>query len=251
MADFAGYNLTELRSLVLRLLRASDTTRYSATATASDYDWIDNALNNAQVEFVDLTESVRSDYLLELTASQRTYSLPANFLDVASAYWYEATDDYTNLRIISTAELDMHTTDWRTATGDPEMVYIDGSETMLKKLGVYKIPDASGASSPAVVGNIMLRIYRLSDALSGASDYPEILRQYHRALVYFAAAELLESQQEDSVEYKRSRDLYGRFYGMLKPAKKRISDPAKGRRPRMESHMWSSYSTFNWYDQYK
>jgi hypothetical protein len=62
-------------------------------------------------------------------------------------------------------------------------------------------------------GNVWMEYYRLPEKLiinsenlgDQGTSYPEIPREYHKALAYFAAADLLASNPEDSVEFKRSQ----------------------------------------------
>jgi hypothetical protein len=62
-------------------------------------------------------------------------------------------------------------------------------------------------------GNIWMEYYRLPEKLiintenlgDQGTSYPEIPREYHKSLAYFAAADLLSSNPEDSVEFKRSQ----------------------------------------------
>jgi hypothetical protein len=144
--QFSGYTLSDLRALVLRMLRVSDTTRYSPTNGIADYDWIDDALNRGQEDFVRKTLCLRTYALVELKANYRTYRLPWNFLDFMSAYFYHATDDggYRELEVTTIETLNDDVSDWRTKTGDPASVYIDriyGNNVMF---GLYPIPDTDG-----------------------------------------------------------------------------------------------------------
>lgn len=144
--QFSGYTLDELRALVLRSLRVSDTTRYSPTAGTADYDWIDDALNRGQEDFVRRTHCLRTYALVELKTNYRTYRLPWNFLDFMSGYFYKSSLDggYKELTITTVEELNSMVSGWRTAIGDPEQIYIDRIYGNNWMFGLYPIPDADG-----------------------------------------------------------------------------------------------------------
>ena len=97
--QFDGYTLTELRALTLRFLRVGNTTRYSPTAGSADYDWVDDALNRGQEDFVRRTRCLRTFAVIELVANYRTYRLPWNFIDFMAAYFYTSNDDYRELTV--------------------------------------------------------------------------------------------------------------------------------------------------------
>ncbi len=144
--QFSGYTLDELRALVLKRLRVTNTTRYSPTQGTADYDWIDDALNRGQEEFVRKTKCLRTYGLIELKANYRTYRLPWNFLDLMSAYYYDSSlsDGYRELKITTIETLNDEVSDWRTNTGDPEQIYVDRIYGNNWMVGFYPIPDTDG-----------------------------------------------------------------------------------------------------------
>jgi hypothetical protein len=144
--QFSGYTLSELRALVLRQLRVSDTTRYSATGGTADYDWVDDAINRGQEDFVRQTHCLRTYAVVELKANYRTYRLPWNFLDFMSVYMYNSTDSsgYRELKITTVEMLNDEISDWRTSTGSPEQVYVDRIYGTSWMFGVYPIPTVDG-----------------------------------------------------------------------------------------------------------
>jgi hypothetical protein len=270
--QFSGYTLSDLRALVLRMLRVSDTTRYSPTDGTADYDWIDDALNRGQEEFVRETLCLRTYALVELKANYRTYRLPWNFLDFMAAYIYHSDLEggYQELEITTIETLNDDVSDWRTSTGDPKSIYIDrvyGNNVMF---GLYPIPSADGEtitfdseygtvntwvcplytfnseygvvirmtdtdefflnSDSGVVakvgvmeGNIWFEYYRLPEMLIETTghlgvqgvQYPEIPREYQKALAYYAVSDLLKNNPEDSVEFKRSMVFKQDFAGEI------------------------------------
>jgi len=144
--QFSGYTLSELRALVLRMLRVTDTSRYSVAGTTDDYDWIDDALNRAQEDFVRQTHCLRTYALVELKANYRTYRLPWNFLDFMTGYFYtdSASQGYKELKVTTIEMLNDEISDWRTTTGDPEQIYIDRIYGDNWMFGLYPIPDTDG-----------------------------------------------------------------------------------------------------------
>jgi hypothetical protein len=145
---FSGYTLGELRALVLRMLRVQDPTRFSATKASTDYDWVDDALNRAQEDFVRKTHCLRTYAILETKANFRTYRLPEDFLDLMAAYFYDSSlsDGYKELRITSIEELNDDVSDWRTSTGDPTRIYPDRNYGAGMTVGLYPIPASNGDS---------------------------------------------------------------------------------------------------------
>ncbi len=144
--QFSGYTLSDLRALVLRMLRVSDTTRYSPTNGTADYDWIDDALNRGQEDFVRRTMCLRTYALVELKANYRTYRLPWNFLDFMSAYFYDSTADggYQEMEVTTIEILNDNVSDWRTDVGTPKSIYIDRIYGNNSMFGLYPIPDIDG-----------------------------------------------------------------------------------------------------------
>jgi hypothetical protein len=265
--QFDGYTLTELRALVLRFLRTTDTTRYSPTAGTADYDWIDDGLNRGQEDFVRQTRCLRTYAIIELAANYRTYRLPWNFLDIMAAYFYTSETDYKELNVNTIEQLNDDVSEWRTKTAaKPTDIYIDrlyGNQWMF---GLYPTPNTDGQTITfdseygavvqwvcpiftfnseygvvirmtdtdefylntdlGVVGqvlsltnNVFMEYYRLPEKLiintenlgDQGTQYPEIPREYHKALAYYAAADLLENNPEDSMEFKRSMNYAKRF----------------------------------------
>ncbi len=144
--QFSGYTLSDLRALVLRMLRVSDTTRYSPTNGTTDYDWIDDALNRGQEDFVRRTLCLRTYALVELKANYRTYRLPWNFLDFMSAYFYDAAADggYQEMEVTTIETLNDNVYNWRTDVGTPKSIYIDRIYGNNSMFGLYPIPDTNG-----------------------------------------------------------------------------------------------------------
>ncbi len=143
---FTGYDLGELRALVLKMLRVANTTRFSPTAGTADYDWIDDAINRGQDDFVRATKCLRTYAVIELKSDQRVYRLPEDFLDLMAAYYYDSssTDGYTELVVNTIEELNDEFSDWRTTTGTPSRIYVDRSYGSGQTFGLYKIPNTDG-----------------------------------------------------------------------------------------------------------
>ncbi len=143
---FTGYDLDNLRALCLRMLRVSNTVRFSPTSGTADYDWIDDSLNRGQEEFVRRTNCLRTYAIIELLASQRTYRLPDDFLDLMAAYFYDdsLTDGYKELSVKTIEELNDDISDWRTDTGTPKYFYIDRNFGAGITFGLSPIPDTNG-----------------------------------------------------------------------------------------------------------
>jgi len=144
--QFTGYTLSELRALVLRGLRASNTARYSPTQGTADYDWIDDALNRGIEKFVLETKCLRTYAIIELKSNYRTYRLPEDFIDLMAVYYYDSalSDGYREITIKSIEEINDSIPDWRTGTGDPELFYLDRMFGNTWTFGLYPTPDTDG-----------------------------------------------------------------------------------------------------------
>jgi len=146
--QFSGYTLADLRALTLRRLRAANTSRYSPTGGNSDYDWIDDALNRGQEEFVRRTHCLRTYAIVELKKNYRTYRLPWNFLDFMAAYYYDAslTNGYQELTVTTIEHLNDEVSNWRVDTGIPSHIYIDRIYGNSWMFGLYRIPSSDGGT---------------------------------------------------------------------------------------------------------
>lgn len=300
--QFDGYTLTELRALVLRYLRVSDTVRYSPTQGTSDYDWIDDALNRGQEDFVRRTRCLRTFAVIELTANYRTYRLPWNFIDFMAAYYYTSSTEYKELKVTTIEELNDDVYQWRTETGEPEAIYIDRVYGNNWTFGLYPIPETDGdtitfsseygavvqwvcpiytmnseygvvvrmtdtdefylntdlgvvGQIQAATGNISMEYYRLPEKLiintenlgDQGTTYPEIPREYHKSLAYFAAADLLANNPEDSVEFKRHQVFAQNFETEVKTYIDERKRPLAGHNLRAKSSAWGWVQNMQFY----
>lgn len=285
--QFSGYKLSELRALVLRMLRVSDTSRYSVAGTTADYDWIDDALNRAQEDFVRQTHCLRTYAVIELKANYRTYRLPWNFIDFMTVYFYDSSlsGGYRELKITTTEVLNDEDSTWRTTTGDPEQVYVDRIYGTSWMFGIYPIPTTDGDTitfdsdygavvqwvcpiytfnqeygvvirmtdtdefflntDAGVVGkvyaanhNLWMEYYRLPEMLTHTDQYPEVPREYQKALAYFAVSDLLQNNPEDSAEFKRSVSYMNQFKGEIDSYIKRRKKPLAGQTLRAIPSVW-------------
>jgi hypothetical protein len=286
--QFSGYKLSELRALVLRMLRVSDTSRYSVAGTTDDYDWIDDALNRAQEDFVRQTHCLRTYAVIELKANYRTYRLPWNFIDFMTVYFYDGalSGGYRELKITTVEMLNDEDSAWRTTTGDPEQVYVDRIYGTSWMFGIYPIPTTDGDTitfdsdygavvqwvcpiytfnqeygvvirmtdtdefflntDAGVVGkvyaannNLWMEYYRLPEMLTHVDQYPEVPREYQKALAYFAVSDLLQNNPEDSAEYKRSVNYLAQFKGEIDSYIKRRKKPLAGQTLRAIPSVWN------------
>lgn len=144
--QFSGYQLSDLRAILLRMLRVPNTQRYSPTQGTADYDWLDDSLNAGQRAFVRKTKCLRTFAVVELKANYRTYRCPSDFIDMSRAFYYDSTlsKGYRKLTIKNVEEMDEGYSDYRTETGDPKRIYLDriyGNQWMF---GLCPIPDTDG-----------------------------------------------------------------------------------------------------------
>jgi len=142
------YTLTNLRALVLRKLRVTDTTRYAASNASDTYDWIDDALNRGLTTFVRKTKCLRGYAAYVPISSYQFYRLPESFIDLEAAYFYDGSlsDGYRTLTVKTTKELDDECSDWRTETGDPKYIVIDRLFGRRWFFGLVPIPSSSGTT---------------------------------------------------------------------------------------------------------
>ena len=147
---YTSYTLSTLRALVLRKLRVLDTSRYSPTKGTADYDWVDEALNTALLNFAKETKYLRAYALIQLHEGYRAYSAPRGFMDIMSAYLYESGLDngYKKLSIKTIDEMNNEFSDYRTKEGEPTTIYIDRKHGIDASLGMYPIPNESAGTDP-------------------------------------------------------------------------------------------------------
>jgi hypothetical protein len=96
-------------------------------------------------------------------------------------------------------------------------------------------------------GNVWMEYYRLPEKLiintenlgDQGTSYPEIPREYHKCLAYFAAADLLSSNPEDSVEFKRSQTFAQRFKGEIDTYIDQRKRPLAGHNLRARPVVWN------------
>ena len=287
------------------MLRAIDTTRYSPTAGVADYDWIDDALNRGQEEFVRQTRCLRTYALVELKANYRTYRLPWNFLDFMAAYYYssDTTAGYAELGVVTIEELNDQVSDWRTDVDTPTHIYIDRIYGNNWMFGLYPIPDVDGStitfdseygaitqwvcpnfthnSEYGVVirmtdtdeyflntdggvvgkvgdmtGNVWLEYYRLPEKLIDVQDnlgvqgtqYPEIPREYQKALPYYTVFDLLMNNPEDSVEYRRAREYEQRFQREIDSFIGKRKKPLAGHNLQARANVWAKLNNMEYHN---
>lgn len=297
---FTGYTLAQLRALTLRMLRQSDTVRFSPTAGTADYDWIDDAINRGQEDFVRLTKCLKTYAIIEMQADSRIYRLPDDFLDLMAAYYYDdsLSDGYKEVTITTIDELNDEYSDWRTTTGEPSKLYLDRNYGAGITFGLYPIPDTDGdtivfnsnngvlvewvcplyllnqdvgvvirmtgndqyvlstATGVAVEvtpanHNLLIEYARLPQMLvyqgTGVYQYSEIPREYQKAICYYAAADLLSNNPEDSAEYKRSSELNGKFMNEVQTYIAKRKRPMYGHNMRARANVWGYVKASNWY----
>ena len=304
--QFDGYDLDDLRGLVFRMLRVTNTSRYSSDGGISTYDWIDDGLNRGQEEFVRQTHCLRTYAIVELKANYRTYRLPWDFLDFMAAYYYDGslTNGYKELIVTTIETLNHEISGWRTKTDTPERIYIDRIYGNNWMFGLYPIPDADGDTitfnsdygvvtqwvcplytynseygvvirmtdtdefflntDSGTVGkiqtmnkNVTFEYYRLPQKLlettlilgGEGTQRPEIPREYQKALAYYATADLLMNNPEDSVEMKRHQAFMQRFQGEVISYVKRRSKPLSGLNLRATSAYWPSLDSMDFYSK--
>lgn len=293
---FSGYTLSELRAITLRILRQSDTSRYSPTAGTADYDWIDDALNRGMEDFARRTTCLRSYAVIELKANYRTYRLPADFLDMYALYLYDSSNSngYAEITFTTMEELNNSVDNWRTDTGTPTHAYRDRVYGNNEMIGLYPIPDTDGGTitfdteygsvvewvcpiytfnqeygsvirmtdtdefflntdagvSARVLemnGNLWMEYYKLPMNMTSSAQYPEIPKEYQKALPYYAAWDLLQHNPEDSAEFKRAASYEARFNNEIKTYIFKRKQPLKLQNLRGQAAAWGALNSFNWY----
>jgi len=142
------YTLAEQRALTLRRLRASDTARFSSTKGASDYGWIDDAIQEGEEEFVRQTKCLRTYAIIQLKKNIRTYRAPSDMIDIMAAYYYDSalTEGYKELEFTTIEKLNDEVSDWRTDVDEPERIYIDRKRGDFENIGLYPIPEIDGSA---------------------------------------------------------------------------------------------------------
>ncbi len=142
------YTSVEQRALVLRRLRVTDTTRFSPSKGAADYEWIDGTIQEGEEEFVRQTKCLRTYAIIQLKAGKRVYRAPNDMIDIMAVYYYDSSldDGYKEIPFTTPEKLNDEVSDWRTDTGEPEAAYIDRKRGDFDNIGIYPIPESDGAA---------------------------------------------------------------------------------------------------------
>ena len=111
----------------------------------------------------------------------------------------------------------------------------------LPQTGEFYCPTSD--SGPGKISNmdkdVLLITHRLPRQLDTTSQYPEVPREYHRALASGAASDLLSNNPEDTAEYKRSIMLGREFKGEIESFKKQRRKPFRGHSLQARPKVWS------------
>jgi hypothetical protein len=106
-------------------------------------------------------------------------------------------------------------------------------------------------------GNVWMEYYRLPEKLiintenlgDQGTQYPEVPREYHKSLAYFAAADLLSSNPEDAVEFKRSQVFAQRFEKEIETYIDQRKRPIAGRKLRARPDVWSQLENMAYFSE--
>ena len=106
-------------------------------------------------------------------------------------------------------------------------------------------------------GNIFMEYYRLPEKIiintenlgDQGTSYPEIPREYHKALSYFAAADLLSSNPEDSMEFKRAQSFAQMFKAEIDSYIDNRKRPIAGRNLRARPVVWSKLENMQYFSE--
>ena len=169
-------NFGEMQTEVNRILEENEVNPVIYTGAE-----IKNALNEAYEELSDTTEWYERSVNMELTADKMYYNMrvqvPEDFLAFRRAFNVQ-----TNQWLCPTSykELDGHTRNWQTNTGEPQYSMLRG----MYWLGLWPVPDTTGS---------FIKVYytAMPVALTDDTDEPVIPREYHHGLTEYAAADLL------------------------------------------------------------
>jgi len=299
---FTGYTLGQFRALILRMLRSADTKRFSPTKGAADYDWIDDALNRGQDDFVRLTRCLRNYAVCELKSGQRLYRVPDDYLDALAVYYYDGSLDggYKQIAVTSIDSLNQDVSGWRTELGTPKNLYLDRNYGQGQTYGLYPIPEKDGdvpvfSSDYGIAvqwvcplytfnqdigtiinissadewilnsqegiacdiqvtdGNLLIEYARLPQELnevdSNTDQMSEIPREYQKALCYYAAADLLSDNPEDSAEFKRSQYFENKFKEEVAIYNNRQKRPPTARMLRVVPAVWNWQRNMTYYKE--
>lgn len=106
-------------------------------------------------------------------------------------------------------------------------------------------------------GNVTMEYYRLPEKLiintenlgDQGTTYPEIPREYHKCLAYFAAADLLANNPEDSMEFKRSQMFDAKFNREVETYINQRKRPIAGRNLRARAVVWSKLENMQYFSE--
>jgi hypothetical protein len=106
-------------------------------------------------------------------------------------------------------------------------------------------------------GNVWMEYYRMPEKLilntenlgDQGTQYPEIPREYHKALAYFAASDLLANNPEDSMEFKRAGVFSKKFKDEIDTYIDERKKPIAGRNLRARAVVWSKLDNMGYFSE--
>jgi len=145
-------NFGEIQSEVLGLLwidSSEDSNGWPADAAFSKYSKykVKKKINQAYNEIMALTRTLKSWFIVELTANYSQYPVPLNCFDVSKVYYFSSATVYTELPIYNEDFIEEELSEgWRTTSGTPEWAYVADRSKMVVKLGVAPAPSTSATA---------------------------------------------------------------------------------------------------------
>ena len=133
------------------------------------------------------TLSIETSTTVTTVADQRTYSLPAAFLETDSVTWEDDDGDAAELDNVSKGELKDEDSTWRDAdSGSPSRWYLDGDTT----LGLHPPPKTAGRTVTIYYRSLQATAFV---AASPSTQTPAVATRFHNLGSKFIASRMARS----------------------------------------------------------
>ena len=145
-------NFGQIQSEVLGLLwidAQEDSDGMPAATAFSKYSQykVKKKINQAYSEIMALTRTLKSWFIIPLTANYYQYPVPLNCFDISRVYYFSSATNYTKLEVNDENFIEDELSEgWKTTPGTPEYAFVADRSKMVVKLGVAPAPSSSATA---------------------------------------------------------------------------------------------------------
>ncbi len=174
--EIYAMNFGELKTEVLRKLwinPSEDSNGFPAATSFVKYSEyrVKKKINQAYSEIMALTRTLKSWFIVPLTANYSQYPVPVNCFDIFKVYYYSSAATYTELPVVDESFLeDELLPGWKSTASTPKWAFVADRSKMVIKLGVAPAPSSSAtAITLASTVSQKAQPYGATEAVSGSA----------------------------------------------------------------------------------